>query len=65
MDFDDEAEGLLAAIDQRKYKIFKEVIDWNQVKNLLDDCNEAKNNEVSDEQTEADDEAEDSDTMIQ
>ena len=62
MNLEDEEEGIMAAIDQRKYRIFKQIINWNQVNNLLDETNEAEN-EGSDEQSEVDDEeAEDEDS---
>ena len=71
MDLDDEEEGILAAIDLRKYKIFKQIINWNQVNDLLDETTNETENEGSDEQSENDDveaedkEAEDSDTIIE
>ena len=40
LDFDDDTEGIMAAIDQRKYKIFKDVINWNEVKSLIDENSE-------------------------
>ena len=51
LDFEDDSEGILAAIDQRKYKIFKDVINWTEVKSLISEIDQNSDSDSAENET--------------